>query len=101
MSQGDGGGLAGNVNRWRTQLGLGTLAGAELNQAVTAIDTAGGKASVVDFSGKDARTGQSSRLVGAIVPQGGRTWFYKLMGAAQVVEQQKDGFTKFVQTAKY
>jgi hypothetical protein len=101
MSPGDGGGLAGNVNRWRGQLGLGMLAGAELDQSTTSVDTSGGAASFVDFSGKDARTGQSARLVGAVVPQGGRTWFYKLMGNEQVVEKQKDAFTKFVQTAKY
>jgi hypothetical protein len=101
MSQGDGGGLAGNVNRWRGQLGLSPLAGAELNKEVTAVDTSAGKASLVDFSGKDARTGQNARLIGAIVPQGGRTWFYKLMGNEQVVQAQKDAFTKFIQTAKY
>lgn len=101
MSSGDGGGLGANVNRWRGQLGLSPVAGAELNQAVSVLDTAGGQASLVDFSGKDARSGQDSRLIGAIVPQGGRTWFYKLMGNAQAVEKQKDAFTKFIQTAKY
>jgi hypothetical protein len=101
MSGGEGGGLTGNVNRWRGQLGLSTLAGAELDQSITSIDTTSGKASLVDFSGKDARTGQDARLVGAIVPQGGRTWFYKLMGNEKVVQNQKDAFTKFVQTAKY
>jgi hypothetical protein len=101
MSAGDGGGLANNVNRWRTQLGLAPLAGAELNQSVNALDTAGGQASFVDFTGKDARSGQSARLVAAVVPQGGRTWFYKLMGNEHVVDKQKDAFTKFVQTAKY
>jgi hypothetical protein len=101
MSQGDGGGLAGNVNRWRGQLGLSPVAGADLTQAISEVDTAGGKASVVDFSGTDARTGQSARLVGAVVSQSNRTWFYKLMGNAQVVESQKSAFTKFVQTAKY
>ena len=101
MSQGDGGGLGPNVNRWRGQLGLAPLAGAELNQSVTSVDTQGGKASFVELNGTDARTGQSSRLVGAIVPLGDRTWFYKLMGPAQVVEAQKDAFTTFVKTAKY
>jgi hypothetical protein len=101
MSQGDGGGLAGNVNRWRGQLGLGPLSGAELNQSVSAVDTAGGKVSVVELDGKDARTGQSARLIGAIVPLGDRTWFYKLMGNGQVIESQKDAFMSFVKTAKY
>ncbi|HTL16071.1 MAG TPA: hypothetical protein VL793_02485, partial [Patescibacteria group bacterium] len=31
MSGGDGGGLGANVNRWRTQLGLNPISGAELN----------------------------------------------------------------------
>jgi hypothetical protein len=101
MSQGDGGGLAGNVNRWRGQLGLGPLAGAELNQSVSAVDTAGGKASVVELDGKDARTGQSARLIGAIVPLGDRTWFYKLMGNAKVVDTQKEAFLAFVKSVKY
>ncbi len=67
VSGGDGGGLGANVNRWRGQLGLSPLSGADLNQAVTGIDTAGGQASVVDFSGKDPRSGQDARMVAAIV----------------------------------
>jgi hypothetical protein len=101
MSQGDGGGLAGNVNRWRGQLGLSPLNGADLAQATTEMDTAGGKAAFVDFKGKDARSGQDARLVGVIVPQGDRTWFYKIMGNEKAVENQKSAFTRFVQTAKY
>lgn len=99
MSGGDGGGLAGNINRWRGQLGLSPLADDQLGAA--SLDTSAGKASLVDLSGHDARTGQDARLLGVIAPQGGRTWFYKLMGNAQVVESQKDAFLKFVQSAKY
>jgi hypothetical protein len=101
MSQGDGGGLAGNVNRWRGQLGLAPLAGAELNQSIAAVDTAGGQASLVELDGKDARTGQDAKLIGAIVPLGDRTWFYKLMGAGKAVENQKDAFLNFVKAVKY
>ena len=100
-STGEGGGLAGNVNRWRGQLGLASWSEAEVNKSVTAIDVQSGKASLVDLSGTDARTGQPTRLVGVIVPQSGQTWFYKLMGNAKVVESQKDAFTKFVQGVKY
>lgn len=101
MSGGDGGGLLGNINRWRGQLGLSPLSDTDLSQSVSSLDTSSGKASLVDLSGHDARTGQDARLLGVILPQGGRTWFYKLMGNAQAVESQKDAFTKFVQTAKY
>jgi hypothetical protein len=100
-SPGEGGGLAGNINRWRGQLGLASWSEAEVNKSVTAIDVQGGKASLVDMSGTDARTGQPTRLVGVMVPQSGQTWFYKLMGDAKVVESQKGAFTKFVQGAKY
>ena len=97
MSAGDGGGLVANVNRWRGQLGLPPMA----DILTTPIDVASGKARLVDINGTDARTGQPTRLVGAIVPQSGQTWFYKLMGDAKVVESQKDAFTKFVQGVKY
>jgi hypothetical protein len=100
-SPGEGGGLVGNVNRWRGQLGLAPLSEGEVNKSATAIDVQGGKASLVDLSGTDARTGQPTRLVGVMVPQSGQTWFYKLMGNAKVVESQKDAFTQFVQSAKY
>ena len=101
MSAGDGGGPVGNINRWRGQLGLAPLSDSEVNKLLTSIDTAGGKAMLVDMTGTDARTSQKARLVGAIVPQGNRTWFYKLMGDEQLVEKEKDSFAKLVQTAKY
>jgi hypothetical protein len=96
-SPGDGGGLAANVNRWRGQLGLSPSP----DISATPVDITGGKASLVDFSGTDARTSQPARLVGIVVSQSNQTWFYKLMGDAKVVESQKAAFTQFVQGVKY
>jgi hypothetical protein len=101
MSAGDGGGVLGNVNRWRGQLGLNQLSQAEVDKLVKSVDIEGGKAILVDMSGTDMKSGAKTRLVGAVVPKGQQTWFYKLMGPAPLVEQQKDAFTKFVQNAKY
>ena len=101
MSAGDGGGLAANVNRWRGQLGLQPLAQTELEKQVQSLELNSGKAMLIDMSGTDAKTGQKSQVVGAIVPQANRTWFYKLMGNEQTVAQQKEAFIKFVQTASY
>ena len=98
---GDVGGLLANVNRWRGQISLPPIEDAGLMQAVRAFDTAAGPASVVDFNGTEAKTGQPARLVGVILPLNGQTWFYKLMGDATVVEHQKAGFLKFVQSVKY
>jgi hypothetical protein len=101
VSAGDGGGLANNVNRWRKQLGLAELSGDEINQSVVTLDVAGGKATLVEMSGTDARTGQPAKVIGAMVPQAGQTWYYKLMGDAPAVEAQKEAFARFVQTVKY
>jgi hypothetical protein len=101
MSGGAGGGLDWNVNRWRGQLGLPELSGGEISKSAKSVETAGGKASFVELSGTDARTGKATSLVGAVLPMKDQTWFYKLMGDAKVVESQKEAFTKFVETAKY
>jgi hypothetical protein len=101
MSAGDGGGLAGNVNRWRKQLGLPEAADTDVHQAVKTIDTLDGKASFVELSGTDARSGQKASMLAVIVPQDGRIWFYKLMGDVSLVERERNAFTTFVQTTKY
>jgi hypothetical protein len=89
------------VNRWRGQLGLAPVAEAELATQVQSLDLPGGKGTLADIAGQDARTGQQARLLAAVVPRSGETWFYKLMGNAQVVQQEKDAFMKFVQGVKY
>lgn len=97
---GDGGGLLANVNRWRTQLGLAPVAEADLANLQT-IDASGGKATLIEFTGTDGRSGKPAQLVGVVLPLNGQTWFYKLMGDAAIVAQQKDALVKFVQSAKY
>ncbi|HEY4416418.1 MAG TPA: hypothetical protein VGO57_12065 [Verrucomicrobiae bacterium] len=94
---GTGGGLEGNVTRWRGQLGLPPIA----EIISSSFDVTGGKAQLVDYSGTNAKTGQPARLIGVIVPQAGQTWFYKLMGDDQVVAAQREAFIKFIQSAKY
>jgi hypothetical protein len=100
-ARGEGGGLLGNVNRWRSQLGLAPLGQSEVDKLVTPLEVQGGKAEVVEMSGTSAGTGQKTHLLAAVFRQGNRTWFYKLMGSEQVVEREKAAFTKFVSTAQY
>ncbi|MCX6923794.1 MAG: hypothetical protein NT154_11385 [Verrucomicrobia bacterium] len=101
MSPGEGGGLLANVNRWRGQLGLGPVADADLAKATQSLDLPAGKASLADIAGKDPKSGQDTRLLAVVIPRSGETWFYKLMGDTQVVQQEKDAFMKFVQSVKY
>jgi hypothetical protein len=100
-SVGDGGGLAANVNRWRKQLGLPDQSEAEIGKDTSSLEVSGGNGTLVTMSGIDARSGQPAGLIGAMVPHGSQTWFYKLMGDSKVVAAQKDAFTKFVQSVKY
>ncbi|MGO8764092.1 MAG: hypothetical protein ACLQSR_03030 [Limisphaerales bacterium] len=96
-SAGDGGGLAANLNRWRGQLGLAPTD----DITATALPVAGGQGQLVDLSGTVASTGQPAELVGVMVTQPDKTWFYKLMGDPKVVAAQKQAFTQFVQGVKY
>jgi hypothetical protein len=101
MSPGEGGGVLANVNRWRSQLSLGPVVEADLSKDVQPLDLPGGKASVADLTGLDAKDGLKLRLLAVVIPRSGETWFYKLMGNAQVVQQERDAFMKFVQSVKY
>lgn len=100
-SAGDGGGVAANVNRWRNQVGLREMTAEELAREVRTVETPEGRIIFVDLAGKDARTGQPAAVVGALVMQPGKAWFYKLMGDPPVVAAQKDEFTRFVQEVRY
>jgi len=97
---GDGGGLQPNVNRWRQQMAVAPASEDELAK-LPSIEVPGGKAILVDINGTNPRTGKPGRLVGLILPQGGQTWFYKLMGDAATVAAQKDALINFVKSAKY
>lgn len=56
----DGGGLVGNLNRWREQLGLPALAESELAAQLEFVEVGSSRATIVDFSGP-RRPGESSR----------------------------------------
>ena len=101
MLAGTGGGVFANVTRWRGQLGLAPMSEEDFSKAAQSIDVAGAKGTLVEMDGTDAKTGKKARLVGIIVPGTSDTWFYKLMGDPQIVSDQKDAFTKFIQTAKF
>jgi hypothetical protein len=56
---------------------------------------------LVDMTGRDATTGRPARIVTAIHPHDGQTWFYKLMGDPGEVANQLDAFTRFVQSVHH
>ena len=98
---GAAGGLLDNLNRWRGQLGLKPVGQAEAEKLVASLDVLGGKAMLVDMNGQNPETGQKVRLISAIVPREGLTWFYKLMGDEAAAGREKAAFIKFVQSVRY
>ena len=97
--RGVSGGLLANVNRWRGQIGLADVEEVELTKLIRPLDEKAGSATLVDMTGE--RNGQKTRIIGAVVPKNGRTWYYKIMGSERVAEQEKAAFLKFLQTVRY
>ena len=84
----DTGGTLKNVNRWRTQVGLGETDEAGLPASVKPLEGANG-AVLVDLK-NDSRA-----LLGAIVPRDGQWYFYKLLGDAAAVEGAREQFVAY------
>jgi hypothetical protein len=93
---GDVGGTLANVNRWRGQIGLSPIQENDLTKVTESLDLGGNKAILVDMISEQSKV----RLVAAIVPKAGQTWFYKIMGQDAMVTREKNAFLKFVQSAQ-
>ena len=94
--QGDGGGMLGNVNRWRGQLGLEPVEKNDLEDLLKPVEALGEEARLVDFTGTSKRSQLEERLIGVIAPQGELTWFYKLMGTPDLVEKSQEEFLDYL-----
>ena len=90
-----------NVNRWRGQVGLKPIDEGELQKLITVQTVGGVPVSILDMTGQSPESGAQARLLVAVVPGDGATWFYKMVGPDQLVAQQKDAFINFVSSARY
>jgi hypothetical protein len=95
---GDVGGEVANVNRWRGQLSLPPLPEAQAAPTLTRLTVGPLKLAVVELTG--TANGGPARLLGAMVPFGDATWFFKLMGPDTLVAQEKSAFLAFLQTVQ-
>jgi hypothetical protein len=92
---GDVGGDLANLNRWRGQINLPPVSQAEFEAAAQRIERNGLRMTVVDLVG----TGPNAqRILGAMIPYGGATWFVKLIGPDALVANEKPAFTAFLET---
>ncbi|HKB56607.1 MAG TPA: hypothetical protein VKC51_03375 [Lacunisphaera sp.] len=93
---GDTGGLLANLNRWRGQIALPPLAENQLAASLEHFDVGPLRVDVADFAG--TANGAPMRLLGAVVPYQGETWFFKLMGPDALVAKAKPAFRDFLRT---
>lgn len=89
----DTGGLLANANRWRRQLGLPEVDQEGLKGAVSALDPAQPEAVLIDLKN------EGRALLGAVVPRGGKWWFYKLLGDEPAVNAAREAFVGLAKTA--
>ena len=91
---GDVGGLLGNVNRWRRQVGLDALTQEQLAANVQSFENPG-------FNGSTMRLkGESQHMLGAAIKdvKGERTWFVKIQGVPAAIDAQEAAFLAFAKS---
>lgn len=97
---GDGGGALANLNRWRQQVGLSPVSRIE-DQPATHLDVAGKPATLFDLAAPGKGSAGGARILVAVLPRPGRSWFIKLTGPDHVVEDQKQVLTRFVESIQF
>ena len=98
---GAGGGGMANINRWRGQVGLPPVKSLE-EQAAEPLQINGEPAGLFDLAGEPDSGKPAERIVAVIFPRlhVNETWFFKLSGPADAVEEQKAAFVEMVRSTR-
>jgi len=94
---GEAGGLLANVNRWRGQLELPPLVEKNLSEPgiLEKKTFSGQEMTLVDFESIPAPGAIKKRMVVALFLRNGVSWFFKLTGDSNTVNEVKSTFLKF------
>lgn len=96
------GGLLGNINRWRGQIGLPPIAEADLPKESRAIVPAGRPMTFVSHVSADPLIDgkHKRRIMGAILAGSDMSWFFKMVGEDALVRAAEKDFLKFLESLK-
>jgi|SRR5271165_736918 len=97
---GEAGGLISNINRWRGQLQLSPLSEEQLPEVIQKTEVDNVPTDLVDFQTAENAT-KPSRILGAVLQAGDRTWFVKMTGPPQLIESQRQTFLDFVKSFRF
>jgi hypothetical protein len=89
------GSLEQNVNRWRRQVGLESIAADQLQDTITEVDIDGAAADMVRL------IGPKETILGIVAVRGDMAWYFKLKGDRQLAEREQESFLKFAQSIRF
>ena len=92
---GEGGDDLGNVNRWRTQTGLGEIRADELKSLIISVPGRDGGILTVDMNGPKAR------ILAGWTRANGKAWFFKLTGPDDLAESEKPRFIELLKSVQF
>ncbi len=96
---GAGGDEKANVDRWRGQVGLKPSTEEQFKADRKELEVLGKPAAYFDIPGPE--DAGRKRILVAIVPHKGETWYIKMMGPADLVEKQKPNFEAYVKSVSF
>jgi hypothetical protein len=94
------GGPLANVNRWRGQVGLDPIEAAELESTLTEIKVGGLDGQLLELTGPAGAADRKSMLAVMLMREG-TSWFFKMMGPADLVAAEKENFVSFVESVSF
>ena len=96
---GDGGGLAANINRWRGQVGLESLAEDKIGgQPMKIADSEEGMR--LYNLAPDSIADDANGILAAVLPLAGETWYFKMTGPAAAIRKNGAAFMEFLRTVR-
>jgi len=100
---GDVGGVLGNINRWRGQVGLGPVSADVVEQFYTPVTVDGLSGYLVEAVASQTASGAAhpAALLSVGVEREGQSWFFKMTGPAPLVAAEKEHFLQFVGSVRF
>jgi hypothetical protein len=93
-----------NVNRWRTELGLGQITADALSGVTEEIEIDGQPATLVRLvpdPQKPEESQATEATLAALVKTGDQVWFLKMRGPRSLVIAQEEPFKAFVKSLRF
>lgn len=87
--------LLNNINRWRQQVGLGTVTDAEVDESTMKVQMGDTLGHYIELMG------ESQATLALVSATSKATWYYKLSGDVDLVRQEREKFRDFIRSVKY